>query len=469
MKRSHILWSECSLLVLGLTVPCHGVGPISSGGGAQKSYLVAIDRETYADDALRGRLEQYSQNVLRLFGFKQLVATVEPLDPAAPGKGMPRIRELIREYYREHDIAGAMLLGKIPYMIWRQAAGITWVNIGPEDFCFADLEGQFLDQETRHGTVSSDLAWTKSHGNPLDNQLVPGREYIPDGQYETHLSGREEGPQIWVSRLYAPTAAMYQAYFDKVNAYYADIVRQLDADKNAVVVPFTNVLYTRHPDFPPVAGSRIYQFLKGFNDTLPGSTFVVLGENVGGTVPELFSNYNGRTHFFAEVDGHASPYIHELRGGSYAVEDVLTRIDPGRGGLIMGLSGCHGGNFSGLREGKVNLTMAYPLSRGITQTAYGCSWSGGIEEAERDILSNLKAGDYLGQAFMKTQKRLYSREYMKKLFANEINHRPHYFLPENGSSEERMAVLMTKLLRGHNLMGNPFLKISYTKKPDALR
>jgi hypothetical protein len=236
-----------------------------------------------------------------------------------------------------------------------------------------------------------------------------------------------------------------------------------------VVVPFTNVLYTGHTDFPPVAGSGIYQFLKGFNDTLPGSKFVVLGENVGGTVPELFSNYNGRTYFFAEVDGHASPYIHELRGGSYAVEDVLRRIDPGRGGLIMGLSGCHGGNFSGLREGKVNLTMAYPLSRGITQAAYGCNWSGGIEEAEKDVLSNLKEGDYLGQAFMKTQKRLYSREYMKKLFANEINHRPHYFLPENGSSEERMAVLMTKLLRGHNLMGKPFLKISYSNKPDAPR
>ena len=70
---------------------------------------------------------------------------------------------------------------------------------------------------------------------------------------------------------------------------------------------------------------------------------------------------------------------------------------------------------------------------------------------------------------MKTQKRLYSKEYMKKLFANEINHRPHYFLPENGSSEERMAVLMTKLLRGHNLMGNPFLKISYGNIPDASR
>jgi hypothetical protein len=32
-----------------------------------------------------------------------------------------------------------------------------------------------------------------------------------------------------------------------------------------------------------------------------------------------------------------------------------------------------------------------------------------------------------------------------------------------------MAVLMTKLLRGHNLMGNPFLRISYSNKPDVPR
>lgn len=466
---SSILRSGWCLLVPGLLVPCQSVGGDLTPAGAQRSYLVVIDRETHADAALRERLGRYFKNVQRLFGFEPLVAAVEPLDPAAPGKGMPQVRELIREHRREHDIAGAMLLGKIPYMTWRQAAGITWVNIGPEDFCYADLEGQFLDQETRHGTVSSDLGWTNGQGDPLDNQLVPGKEHVPDGQYETHRSGREEGPQIWVSRLYAPTAVLYQAFFDKVNAYYSDILRKLDADQRAAVVPFSNILHTGHPDFPPVPGSATYRFLQGFTDALPGWRYVVLGENAGGTVAGLFSNLNVGTFFFAEIDGHASPYVHDLRGGSYTVEEVLSRIDPGRGGLIMGLSGCHGGNFSGLSEGKVNLTMAYPLSRGITQAAYGCSWSGGIEETEKDVLSHLKEGDYLGLAFLKTQKRLYSRDYMKKLFANEINHRPHYFLPENGSSEDRMAALMTKLLRGHNLMGNPFLKISYSNLPDASR
>jgi hypothetical protein len=71
-------------------------------------------------------------------------------------------------------------------------------------------------------------------------------------------------------------------------------------------------------------------------------------------------------------------------------------------------------------------------------------------------------GDCLGLAFRKTQNRLYSKSYMEKLFANEITHKPHYFLPAKASDSEKMAVLMTKLLRGHNLMGNPFLKIVYT-------
>jgi hypothetical protein len=463
--------SKAAVLLGGLmamicALPCTG-GPADVAGWEQltgKPYLVVMDRDTQSDAALRERLKVYFRNVNKLFGYAPTVVTVDPLDPAAPGGNMVAVRDVIKRNYREHEIAGVILLGRIPFMTWRQAAGITWVNIGPEDYYYADLDGEFLDQETRYGDTSSDLDWVKSKdaGKNRDNQLVAGREHTPDGQFETHLSGKSEAPQIWVARMYAPTIPQYLGYFDKVNGYYAEIVKQLAADKSARVVPFQHVLYTGHPDFPPVAAAGNYKFLEQFSRSLADSRFIVFGENVGGTVSELFTNYNSRAYLFAQVEGHACPDTHDLKDSSYTSRDVMRKIEPGHGALIVGLSGCHGGNFTGIKDGQVNLTLAYPLNRGITQAAYGCSWSGGIEEMEKDVLTHMGEGDCLGLAFRKTQNRLYSKSYMEKLFANEITHKPHYFLPAKASDSEKMAVLMTKLLRGHNLMGNPFLKIVYT-------
>jgi len=191
----------------------------------------------------------------------------------------------------------------------------------------------------------------------------------------------------------------------------------------------------------------------------------VFGENGGGTVAELFSHYNSRAYSFAEVDGHADPYYHYLKDGCYSVADVQHRLAQGHGALIQALWGCHSGDFTGIKDGQVNLTLAYILSPGITQAAYGCSWTSGTEETEQDILKYMAEGDYLGVAFQKMQRRLYSRAYMEKFFANEAKHVPNYFLPANGTDKEKMDVLMTKLLRGYNLVGNPFVKLAYSNAP----
>jgi hypothetical protein len=56
---------------------------------------------------------------------------------------------------------------------------------------------------------------------------------------------------------------------------------------------------------------------------------------------------------------------------------------------------------------------------------------------------------------------------MEEFFANEAKHVPNHFLPANGTDKERMEVLMTKLLRGYDLVGNPFVKIAYSNTPPA--
>jgi hypothetical protein len=306
-----------------------------------------------------------------------------------------------------------------------------------------------------------------SESNALYNQLVLGREQSPDGQYDTYLRGPHEGPAVWVSRIYAPTAQQYCDYFDKVNGYYDNITGQLKANGSTTLVPYKDILYTGHPNYVPSASSEKYRFFKRFAESLAGSRFFVFGENGGGTVAELFSNYNARAYLFAEVDGHANPYQHYLKDGAYSAADVQHRLAPGHGALIQALWGCHSADFTGIKDGKVNLTFAYILSPGITQAAYGCSWTSGTEETEQEILKHMAQGDYLGAAFQKMQKRLYSRAYMEKFFAHEAQHVPNYFLPAKGTDEEKMKVLMTKLLRGYNLVGNPFVKIAYSNSPQS--
>lgn len=439
------------------------IGPSSRPAGkAGGSYLVLVDNQTYADQALRERLGLYIQNVRRLFDFSAEVVEVAPFDPAAPGRDIASIRSIIERHHRERHVAGVILLGKIPYMTWRQAAGGTWVNYAPEDFYYADLDARFEDQETRYGNGNSDIQRPAGkEGNALNNQLVPGRERSPDGQYDTYLRGANEGPAVWVARIYAPTAKLHCDYFDKVNSYYRGIIDQLATRGTTPVMPCKDILYTGHPDYRPSASSPKYQFFKRFAASQGGWQFVVFGENVGGTVADLFTHYNSRAWLFAEVDGHADPYHHVLKGGSYTTADVQKRVEPGRGALIEALWGCHSNDFAGIASGRVNLAFAYILSPGITQAAYGCNWTSGTEETEQDILTHMGQGDYLGAAFQKMQKRLYSRAYMEKFFANEARHRPNHFLPADGTDKQRMDVLMTKLLRGYNLVGNPFVKIAY--------
>jgi len=315
------------------------------------------------------------------------------------------------------------------------------------------------------GNGNSDvLRPSKDANHALDNRLVPGREHTPDGQYDTYLRGTHNGPTLWVARIYAPTARQYCDYFDKVNAYYRNIVEQLAADRSAVVVPYKDILYTGHPDYVPRASSDKYRFFEQFIQSLEGARLFVFGQNGGGTVAELFAHYKDRAYLFAEVDGHADPYHHYLKDGAYSVADVHHRLAPDRGALIQALWGCHSGDFTCIKNGQVNLTFAYILSPGITQAAYGCSWTSGTEEAEQEILKHMAQGDYLGAAFQKMQRRLYSKAYMEKFFANEAKHLNH-FLPADGTNTEKMEVLMTKLLRGYNLVGNPFVKIAYSNSP----
>ena len=297
--------------------------------------------------------------------------------------------------------------------------------------------------------------------NSLDNQLIPGREHQPDGQFDTYRRGPHEGPEIWIARIFAPTASQYAAYFAKVNAYYADILRRLAADPGAAVTPCTDILYAGHPHFAPHPDAGKYRFFRDFSRSLTGSQYVVLGERSGATVPDYVSNLNSRAWLYASADGHADMEAHFLKDSSYTARELSALLAPGRGALIQQIWGCHGNDFRCMQQNAMNLAQAYAMGPGICQASYGSSWTSGTEETEVDILTGLARGDYLGLAFRNMQARLYARDHMRKFFASELNHL-NWYVPQDTAADQRMDVLVTKLLRGYNLMGNPFLKITYT-------
>lgn len=424
-------------------------------------FLVVVDRATFAETSLRPRLDTYLQNVQALFAQTALVVQVEAFNPADPTANSAALRELIRAHHRERHITGALLLGRIPYVIWRQAAGCTWVNFGTEDFYFADLDAEFLDLESRYGDRNGAARAQDASGtDALNNQLIPGREHLADGQLDTYQRGRHEGPEIWVARIYAQTIPQYCAYFDKVNAYYAGILQQLAADPAARVTPYTDLLYAGHPNFAPHPDAPKYTFFRDFSHALPGSTYVVLGERTGVTVPDYFLAYNRQAFLYASVDGHADMHVHTLKEGSYTTEDLQTKLQPDRGALIQQLWGCHGNDFRCITDGSMNLAQAYVMGRGLCQASYGSSWTSGTEDTESEILSRMAQGAYLGVAFQQMQARLYAAEHMRTFFASELTH-TNWFVPQEAAKDRQMDVLVTKLLRGYNLMGNPFLKITY--------
>ena len=450
------------LLALGGGCPCPGSddAPASQAAAPGPSFLVLVDHTTGADPALQTRLARYLRNVESLFGMTSRVVQVSAFDADDPGRGAVELRAMLRESHRREHIAGAILLGRIPFIVWRQAAGGSWVNFGTEDIFFADLDAEFLDQESRYGEQNGDVR-APGRAASLDNQLIPGREHQPDGQFDTYLRGRREGPEIWIARIFAPTADQYGAYFDRVNAYYDDIQRRLAAKPGAEVTPLSGILYAGHPDFAPHPDAGKYRFFQEFAGSPPGTSFVVVGERTGATVAEYFAAASSRNWLWASADGHADMEAHFLKDSSYTTHDLAGLLTPGRGALIQQIWGCHGNDFRCNLRGAMNLSQAYVMGGGVCQASYGSSWTSGTEDTESEILTAMAKGDYLGRAFQQMQTRLYAREHMAKFFASELKHQ-NWFVPPDVPEAERMDVLVTKLLRGYNLMGNPFLKITYT-------
>jgi len=155
---------------------------------------IVVDDDTYNNLVVDGinLLEQYIDDVHATFPEVDLILKKGDF---ARRTGV-QMREQLRIYWEQDHIDGAVLVGLIPYMVWKQQLFSDWYDQrGPCHLCFEDLDGSFEDTDG-------------------------------DRFYDTHeWRGEEDNIEIWVSWIRPPVtgATVYlREFFQKTHRYYQE-------------------------------------------------------------------------------------------------------------------------------------------------------------------------------------------------------------------------------------------------------
>jgi len=155
---------------------------------------IVVDRYTYDDLEVNGinLLDQYIQDVEANFPEVDLILKKEHFSDMTG----EQVRTRLRHYWEEDQIDGAVLVGLIPYMVWKQQLYSDGRDQrGPCNLCFEDLDGRFYD---------------------TDN----------DGVYDTHFWNTiGDNIEIWVSWARPPVTGAIgylQRFFQKTHRYYEE-------------------------------------------------------------------------------------------------------------------------------------------------------------------------------------------------------------------------------------------------------
>ena len=178
MDKIALMASVLLLLLFPVTVPNAAYGQLPPPQNSPYVYVL-VNSTLYAP--LSSALLTYKQD-LESDGFSVEISQNF-------GNNAEAIREFLQTEAETHEIAGVLLVGKVPYATYITRIG-GYNYIYPWDLYYMDLDGN----------------WTDSDG---------------DGIYDRHSSGDGDlGPEIWTGRLYASTMTgdeeeLLINYFDK--------------------------------------------------------------------------------------------------------------------------------------------------------------------------------------------------------------------------------------------------------------
>lgn len=148
--------------------------------------VVLVDAQLYP--WMQKKFHRYLSEVEERFPVECtliLVNGLRSLQPITPAE----IRQILQNEYARNATVGALLVGQIPYALWKQGVGN---NSGIISVFYEDLDGGFED---------------------TDN----------DGFYDYHTFGAQEGPEIWVCWMRPPLIGQVffmNRFLEKTHMYY---------------------------------------------------------------------------------------------------------------------------------------------------------------------------------------------------------------------------------------------------------
>jgi hypothetical protein len=355
---------------------------------------VVMDAQLYP--LVKGKFTRYLDEVRQRFPVEFSLKKVDGLrshSPASPAE----IRELLKEEYVVNGSVGALLIGQIPYAVWKQGQGN---NSGLLSVFYEDLDGEFSDRDG-------------------------------DGLYDYHTFGPHEGPEIWVCWMRPPM--MGQAFFmhrflEKTHRYYTG---EIVTERTALVAcheDYDNNFYG------PVGVVPVLQEIYG------ASNVETDGEGTDITVAsEIWRHLRSSPFEIFDTWQHASQNYQAWDVGGFYSLKVLGLSN---GALMTFLYGCHSADFwraPGTTPFNVNLAVSYVFGRSIGQAASGTSWSYGTEYKYM-VYEALRDSAYLGNAWFAMESYVETASFVEQRYPDRDPHTE---------------------CAGNSLIGNPFLSVRF--------
>ncbi len=358
--------------------------------------LIVVDNQLYP--WIQEKFTRYITEVTERFPVEFSIIHVNGLrsrDPIAPAE----LRELLQAEYCVNSTVGALLVGQIPYALWKQEVGN---NSGQLSVFYEDLDGAFED---RNG----------------------------DGLYDYHSFGPNEGPEIWVCWMRPPIIG--QAFF--MNHFLEKTHRYYTGDS----VTTNKAFVACHEDYDnnfygPIGVVPVLQDLYGMTNVDTD------GEGSDLTISnEIWTQLWKNKYQVFDTWQHANSRYQAWDDDGFSSFKVLLLSN---GALMTFIYGCHSADFwtaPGTTPFNINIAVSYVFGRSLGQAATGTSWSYGTEfkylvyEAMRDHQM------YLGNAWFAMESYVETSSFVEQRYPDRDPHTE---------------------CAGNVLIGNPFLYASTT-------
>ncbi len=357
--------------------------------------VVLVDAQLYP--WMQKKFHRYLSEVEERFPVEctiLLVNGLRSLQPITPAE----IRHILQNEYARNATVGALLVGQIPYALWKQGVGN---NSGIISVFYEDLDGDFED---------------------TDN----------DGFYDYHTFGAQEGPEIWVCWLRPPLigqVVFMNRFLEKTHMYYTGESTVNNAAFVACHEDYDNNFYG------PIGVMPVLQDIYG------SANVDTDGEDSDLTKDEeIWRQLRSTTYEVFDTWQHAASKYQAWDVGGFSSLKILCLT---KGSLMTFLYGCHSADFwdaPGTTPFNINIAVSYVFGRSIGQAASGTSWSYGTEykylvyEAMRDHNA------YLGNAWFFMESYVETASFVQQRY------------PDRDPQRE---------CAGNILIGNPFLSVEY--------